>query len=599
MRVTSRFRLIIILLLGLLELLLLVSSLYDNSVPIGQYGFLIEGDGVTISEVEPYKSAALAGIQPGDRIVYKSLSLFGRHILTFKEPVSADAPLTFQLDHKGQLRTVTLNAQPMPIAFIRLNTIVSALSGFVFGIIGLMLVMFRPSRMTWAFAFIAPEILLPSYFPLLAQHSDSIAGAGYDIVISMIYAIQITSMLIFASRFPDDKPHGLTAIVDSFAIPVGVIIAVMYFYVTLTLRFTTFQLPYWEIISELTSLLPSLAALIAMISTYITTQGSTRSRLAPVIGSFILLITLGVMQQIAPDFSSSYVVLFTVFILNAAAPALVAVTVAYGVIRHRVMDIDFILERTLVYSVLTTFVIASFAIIEFFVGKLFEGDLATIIQMAAAVSVGLSIDYIHTKMEHFIKVFFFRRRYAARKRLNKSAQIVQHATSLNLIDDMLVVDPVEALDLASAAVFRHKNDGYERVAAQGWDEETTTQLQEDDYLITRLRAEMRAIRMMNVHWKINHLPDGLARPIYIIPVFTGHQLEAILFYSGHRTGEDIDYDERKSLQGLARNAALAYGYLSEAQLHHQLDALKTQVRALEKAGKQLENIILKGLEGQS
>lgn len=312
----------------------------------------------------------------------------------------------------------------------------------------------------------------------------------------------------------------------------------------------------------------------------VTTEGSTRSRLVPVIISFSLLIALGATQQIIQDISSNYNLLFTFSIAYAITPILVAVTVAYGVIRYRVMDINFILERTLVYSVLTAAIIFCFVVIEFFVGKIVEERVADIVQMAAAVIVGVSIQYFHLKVDRFVKVFFFRRRYAAIKKLNKAAHMIQQVTSFSNVDNMLVNEPFTILGLASVGLFRKDNKDYKRVAARGWDDHTSTLLNQADPLVIRLTTKMKTLEIKELSNQRTDFPSGIANPILIIPIMIGNKLEAILCCSGHLTGEDIDSDERKSLQNMARGAALAYVQLFQVSLQEEVEKLKMELKNL-------------------
>jgi len=579
--VRTTLRLIMVALLGIFELVLLVALLHSYDAPIGQYGFTVGSDGTTITTIEPQQSADLAGLKPGDHIIYKTLPLIGRRVLILKDPVPAQAALVLQFTHSGQIKTVTLHAHTIPGQMTQTTTIISGLAGFILGVIGLILVLFRPSRMTWGFALIAPPIILPLNLLFWVQHTESFAATATDITISLFYALQTMGMLVFASRFPNDNPRGLAAFIDKLAIPAGILIAAIYSYGSLTVRFTTNELSNWEMIDNYSLLLPSLAALMALISTFITTQGSTKSRLAPVIASFSLLIAIGILQQIIPELTSNDEMLFATYLAYGIAPALVAVAVAYGVIRHRVMGVDFIIERTLVFTILTVFIVMIFSVIEFFVGKMFEtGRVADAVQMVLAVFVGISINYMHGKLEHFLNLLLFRRRYAARRRLNKTALTLPHASKLDFIDQMLVVEPVEALDLSSAAVFRRIGNDYVRVAAHGWDETTITKLDQDDHLVVRLRAELQPIKVGEENWPLSHLPNGRARPIYVVPVLMGHQLEALLIYGAHCNGADLDSDECKSLYSLARSAALAYGHLTQKQLQDNLQILTAENQAL-------------------
>jgi hypothetical protein len=71
---------------------------------------------------------------------------------------------------------------------------------------------------------------------------------------------------------------------------------------------------------------------------------------------------------------------------------LLPLTVAHAVIRHRVLDIRLVVERTLVFVVLTTVLATLFALLDYFFGTLLE-DFRVSRWIAAAISLGIAFSF--------------------------------------------------------------------------------------------------------------------------------------------------------------------------------------------------------------
>ncbi|HEY5425815.1 MAG TPA: GAF domain-containing protein [Candidatus Tumulicola sp.] len=594
-------RIAVVVLIGLFELAGFVTVLISYERPAAEYGFNLGPDGVTIIAVEPGLPAAKAGVVPGDRIVYESLSVGGRLNAVLNEWVDPGTTLQLPVIHQGIARTVALTPVELPWLY-GMADLSYAFAGLALGAVSLALVLLRPSRMTWGFALIAPPLLLPEILMRRAQHGPQSFGLGFEIAVALIYALQAAGTMIFASRFPADDPRGLNRLIDRLAVPAGIAAAAVYIYVDCSIWLAPSAPPAWILFAQdyVVPGFPNLAALIALISTYFTSLGNVRSRLAPTLAAFVLLVvTTTVADFGAVQTSNADQVLFLYFAFAFSA-VLLALAVAYGVIRHRVIDVNFIVGRTLVYTVLTVFAVSIFTLIEYLFGKLLErGGLATVLEIVAAVIIGLSLNALHGRLDKFIDVVLFRRRHAAEARLERAAATLPHATSRDLVDEMLVAEPTDALDLASAAVFvfDESRERYVRSAAEGWRAHDAAELAADDHLVVRLRAEREPVDISDLRWPRADLPAGTQQPLYAVPIAIGNRVEAIALYGGHSGGEDLDPDERRSLRGLAGGAALAYDHLLAQSLRRSLEKLRTENASLQHVERTLSDIIKQRLRG--
>lgn len=574
-------RLAVLAIVGLLELAATVVSLIDYDVQIGKIGIVTAHGSVLVTEVLPDSPAERAGIVPGDELVYATLPLSAKRVLLMADELPAGTVLDFDIVHKGQRRHVTLETTPFSRAFSQAETIAYALSGFALGVVSLALVALRPSRMTWAFALLAPPMLVPWSLYFWALSSHGAAAVFSDIVVALLYAVQATGMLVFASRFPNDRPHGFTKVVDAVALPAGLLLFAVFTYGYLSVRYSPTPPLYLTAINDWSVLLASLVGIACFISTYATAANSARSRLVPAIASFVFMLATAVLYQVGSEISTNVPFTLTYQFLYAVAPAVVAAAVAYGVIRHRVIDVNFIISRTLVYTILTVFVVAVFSVIDYVFSKLLEEQrLAQVMELGAAIAIGISMNYMHAWLDRFLDVAFFRKRHQAEVRLEAAAKSLPHASTLEAIGELIVAEPADALDLASAAVFRREGDRYVRQRAVGWDDGCAADLHRDDNLVIRMRSELEPLRIGTMRWPRTDVPGGDAAPALAIPISFGHDLEAIAIYGAHRGGEDLDPDEQRILHRLAPNAALAYDRIAEREMEETIARLQTENSAL-------------------
>jgi hypothetical protein len=583
-RVKSGLRVTLVTLLAALEVAGAIGSIAAYRVPAGVYGFLTDKNSLAVISVAPGSPAAAAGIAAGDRLNYAALSLRARKFALLEENVPAYAPVTLEVARGNSSRPVTLRASYV-LAAAPILRLTSALAGLAMGIVGVLLVLSRPSRMTWGFALIAPPLLIPITVVFWSQQAYGITAYAWDVGISLFYAAQVIGAMVFAARFPDDRPRGIARTIDRLALPVGCVLAAVYVYIVLALRLSNAPPAGWIAVAYYGLIVPAIAALVALISTFATTPGDVRSRLTPLMAAFVFLIVTGVLHQFDIALTTNADVLTALSIAFYASPAVVAAAVAYGVVRHRVMDVNFIISRTLVYTILTAGAAALFTTIEYVFGKLLSSrGVAVVLEIGAAIGLGLSLDAFHKRLDSFIDQVLFRRRHLAERRLADAARALPHATTAETVSAALVNEACDALDLASAAVFRRAGDTYRRVCSRGWEDGETAQLEPDDRLVLRLRTDLEPLDPDEVAWRRADIPADERAAIYAIPLVTERRLDAIVLYGGHTGGEALDPDERRSLRKLAQAAGAAYDHIDSMEIRRRLESLE------------IENASLRGLE---
>ncbi len=134
----------------------------------------------------------------------------------------------------------------------------------------------------------------------------------------------------------------------------------------------------------------------------------------------------------------------------------------------------------------------------------------------------------------------------------------------------MVEEPVKALRLASAALFREEDGVLRRSASIGWDAEHLDALTDGKPPL----AEAPSSAPFPIAPGAAGAPDDLARPVLGVPVGNPRRRFAVVLYSAHESGTDSNSPERALLGALARDAEIAYGQVEREILQKRVDHLE-------------------------
>lgn len=541
--------------------------------PVGIFGYGTNLDGV-VTGVDPGSPAEKAGIRVGDRLDTAAMTVQQRwDLIQIAAVESAGLSRTFGVFHGAQRRTVTLVSAPEPMGAPEQSVVIlGLLAAVIFIVVGAGVVLLRPDPATWGFF-----LYCIGYGPQQTAAFDQMLRAPWIVYeqygLAALLAAGSAGIIVFSLRFLQDAVRGWrgwAALATPF-IALGVFLSAAaqtaYTYVA--------GLPAEWLTRPTVAFESAVAAIVvvALVDTFIHRSGGERQRIRWVVFGFaVALLSSLAVNIVQTEATNTPIALVTAIgLLAAIAP----VAVAYAVVKHRVIDVNFVVSRTLVYGVLTTIFIAVFAFIDWFVGRVLDQTRwALVAEIGVAIGVGFWLNGLHARVDRFVDAVLFRRRHAAERRLARLVRGLPHATSPAFVDASLIDEPHDALDLTSAALFRRDAPGrYRRMASFEWADGTATSLAEGDPLILHLQAERGAIRLSELHWACEDAPEGPGRPALALPIVVRHELEAIVLYGAHRGGEDFDPDELQWLNSLAVAAGAAYDHLEADALRKQLDLI--------------------------
>lgn len=545
-RTLSSWETFVALLAAAVALVLNVAATVELFGTQASFGYrLIYTDGFAVAAVDAGTPASRAGMARGDHLDFRHSTLRDRIVgLTYREPVPGET-VTFRLLHAGTARPLTLRAAALTEAesrealFSPLASILR-LTGFLYIIVALVILLRRTSRMTWGlFLYLvsATDVLIYQFpdraVPAIALASDVLSVAG------------TVGLVVFAVRFPSDAPTGWRALIDRLALPIAVLFAIPNLAWDETSLLAGESPATWMSYGSTFGALGLIVfAAATLVATYVAAPRGQRQRLQWVIfGILCTLLSLGSTWarywSEAYPLASSDALLWLATVLYATAPF----AIAYAVVRQRVFEISFVLGRTLVYTIVSATLFGFFAIVEWLAGRLLEQTgVATAFVALAAIGVAFSLDALYDRVEQFVERTVFRKRHLAERRLSEVAAGLPAAEHAAVVESALLEEPVRAYGLSDARLFLHGADGEYRNGHATLDRSIALQLQ----------ASRHSLR----------LAQGDAA--LAVPIFVRARLYGVVLYGAHPNGEDIDPDEASSLESVATAAGIAYDHLQAA-----------------------------------
>jgi hypothetical protein len=555
-----------------------------------------------------YVMAEDTGLRVNDLIRWRSLDLATRLVFVQYRWVTPGKPIVYPVQRGNEQIEITRipetdpsganwpqsSGNPVPLFVLQLFVAVVIL------VVGTLLVLLRPSKVTWAWFFLSLWIAASVYsfkrgLALVAAFS-SLPPMLHLVVSELFNLLQPAAyfgLLVFALYFPNRRPLGLLGVIDRLIPYVLVVVALLYLSFDL-LALSCFCAPSWleRTIISFDTAVPILALAIAVVA-YVRSHGVERQKiqwiaaaialaLVPYVVPYIVLITgFGSRRNAPVAFNNWYSVVHIehwIVLLYIAPP----LALAYTILRHRIYDIRFLLGRAIVLTILTSLVVVVFALIDWiFVRKLEQTGLGVIAGIAAVTTLGFTANAMHRRVDTFVDKALFRRRYLAQGRLARLARDLPNVRSLEALNALLVTEPYDAFNLTSAAIFRRGDgDSFTREYASGWPDRSLRALRSDKPPLAPLIDLRETAR---IRWRDpdkTEFPSTDAYPVLALPVNVRGRLEAIALYGPHKDGLDFDPDEIGAINGLMIPAAAAYDHLEAQQLRHEMETMRAELDRL-------------------
>jgi hypothetical protein len=532
----------------------------------GTLGFTTDY-GATVRAVTPGGPAARAGIVAGDAIRLSATPFDERRYVSgIGAPVPAGATVDFNVVDEGTARDVRLRAVAAPLAVAdRWTLLIACVSSLVFIAVGVLLIVLRPSQATWGFGLYCLLALPVAAYPLAIPDARTalVATLAYDVVQNL----GIAGLLLFALSFPQPFDVAWRNRLRNALPAVAIVLALMTLYPDVQNLLRGEAAGFENRILQLTFGAAFAVAIAIVWDTYRRTALDARER--------VQWVLIGVGIGLIANYIGTTLYFSTLIVANPPAwlvnvllslNVLLPLAVAHAVVRHRVLDVNVVIGRALVFAAMTTVLAAIFSLLDWVFGSVLE-DFRLSRVLAAVISIAIAFAFSHVEKlaDTAIETVFFRKRRSAEAVLERLIRALPHARSMRVIEAALVGDVVEMFGVASATLYRAGDDGaFVRSASAGTSDGDP--LADGGALVAALRESSDIVDLDALPAQPDRPALAGRDPLIAVPMRSHAELAGFVLYGGHANGSELDPDERALLERLVAAAGLAFDQIEAQRL---------------------------------
>jgi GAF domain len=298
------------------------------------------------------------------------------------------------------------------------------------------------------------------------------------------------------------------------------------------------------------SQIPTIALVIAVAATAVASSPrSERARAAWLLLPLPIAIAVAITGNLGGFLGRSWFALVGLEVAAGIAMLLGALAITYALLKRRVLDLEFVLNRTLVVATLSLIVVAAFVLLEWLLGTSLAGAshaTGLIANGALALVLGLSMNFIHKRVDTFIDLVFFRKRHEDERALLDFSKEAAYVTESNALLDQAIENIERHTDARGAALLLERNGTYAAARSFG---DVPLVIGENDAGILALKTWRKPLDP-------HHHPTALVGALALPMLARGRLLGVLLL--GERTGgEAYAPDEVEALSQFAHGVGSA------------------------------------------
>ncbi|NOX17901.1 MAG: HAMP domain-containing histidine kinase, partial [Chlorobi bacterium] len=131
----------------------------------------------------------------------------------------------------------------------------------------------------------------------------------------------------------------------------------------------------------------------------------------------------------------------------------IPVTFAISIVRYRLLDIDVIIKRSIVYSAVIGLLIIVYAVVIVFITEFLKIDNSVIPPVITALLIALFFQPVNSKTQEFVNKKYFRIQYNFRKVLKSFIDDIRHDNDIKSISGKIIERIEEAIPVEGISVF--------------------------------------------------------------------------------------------------------------------------------------------------
>ena len=244
---------------------------------------------------------------------------------------------------------------------------------------------------------------------------------------------------------------------------------------------------------------------------------------------------------------------------------LVALSLAYALLRLRVVSVAIVFDRAIVYGLVTTLVVGVIAAMNSVAlrAALPQGA-GILLQIVVPLALGIVLGKIRTYMDRLVERVFFRSKYLSEKALRTFARRAGHFEDTAVLFDSAAAELRRHTGTPALAFYSIGPRVCERIKESG-QSVFPASLPQDDEALVALRAEHKSVDLASLSSTLGE--DGCVLPMLVLGTLRG------VLVLKNRPGEHFGSDERKLLAHVARDVGAAWRILRARENEALVDAL--------------------------
>lgn len=316
-------------------------------------------------------------------------------------------------------------------------------------VFALMMLCFSPQTFTWYL----PGGALPNLF--------------MQLILPLNYAAYYISLVYFAFTFPDDRPthFRLPSVRRIFKLFAVVVLVYSAWYMADAFRVLPWAARLWISITTFKMIVQAMTISLSLLPIWYSWRNSSgviRQKLAWIgvcIGGVVVALSTG---TIANVFGALFDPRFG--IAQDTVTFLCYVGLAYSILRHRLFDLGFAVNRALVVTIISAMLLVVFGVTEWGVDKLlhFEGrEKNVIFDAVVALGIILCFHRIQHWVSHQVNHLFFHHWYQAAEQLRRFLQKAEHISDAGVLKTKYGRAVIDYAGLSGLAIYvLDANSGY-------------------------------------------------------------------------------------------------------------------------------------------
>ncbi len=241
-------------------------------------------------------------------------------------------------------------------------------------------------------------------------------------------------------------------------------------------------------------------------------------------------------------------------LLSLALQAVALVGFLYAVLRLRVVDISVVIDRALVYGVITTLVVGIIAAVNSLAVREFLPPGAGLaLQVMVYLALGIVLGRVRNLVDKTVEQLFFRSRYLAEKALKNFARHVGHFESTDKLLEASIRAIQRHTSAPAVAIYTAESGHYRLIKRDGDAPSFPQTLDMDDPIPVALRADDEAADLADYPGALGE--DGCAFPMTVLGSLHG------IVICRNRPGEHYSTYEKQLLTDVARSTGAAWRIL--------------------------------------